>query len=479
TEPAQYPSLWIKRLYIHHRPKTLLLSAVPSSPPSSPNLRSRQPTTRYFAPVKHSTWSGSNSYFGVVNSGEQAHAIIEASKLGLLPRVTRRLTDEERLRFVRAGAVFVWEEEEAGIRRWTDHIKWSPSRVSGAFLTYTEVPSKGPETLIKQSFSSVDPTGTKMHLIAYSNKTALSDGSLPSAAHDPLIQGMLARRSNAGRDPRQQPDSLLSTPTPVSTSNSPTSCSSGSSVPNPAKRRQYRGSHPALPPIFPVLPSPSASSASFPPPVPPSHTSTLPPMLLDPRQRPQSTSQDGDTRPRSANSVFDDRPRTSSSEPRPNSSYDSLPRSAFPTSSFPFPLPSLAPNPPLSSSSSSSSSRNFPPFYQNLGQHPIDPFSQPRPPPPSSNHSFDIQRNSPFLFPPAIASSASDLPLAHRIPPNSAPSFDSRNRELPPFAGLPPILPGSRHDSPPQTFSGGQEEGGPAWRGMEDERQLSLLGRRL
>lgn len=30
-----------------------------------------------------------------------------------------------RIRLVRPGAVFVWEEEEAGIRRWTDHIKWS------------------------------------------------------------------------------------------------------------------------------------------------------------------------------------------------------------------------------------------------------------------------------------------------------------------------------------------------------------------
>ncbi|GAA5948165.1 hypothetical protein JCM3765_007138 [Sporobolomyces pararoseus] len=417
-----------------------------------------------------------HSYFGVVNSGEQAHAIIEASKLGLLPRVTRRLTDEERLRFVRAGAVFVWEEEEAGIRRWTDHIKWSPSRVSGAFLTYTEVPSKGHETLIKQSFSSVDPSGTKMHLIAYSNKTALSDGSLPSAAHDPLIQGMLARRSNAGRDPRQQPDPLLSTPTPFSTSNSLTPSSSGASVPNPAKRRQYRGSHPALPPIFPVLPNLPASSASYPPPFPPSSTSPLPPMLLDPRQRPQSTSQDGDVRPRSANSVFDDRPRTSSSEPRPNSSYDSLPRSNFPTPSFPFPLPSFAPNPPMSSSSSS---RTLPPFYPNHAQHPMDPSSQSRPPPPSSNHSFDNQRNSPFSFPSSIASASSALPLPHLIPPNSAPSFETRSRELPPFSGLPPILPVSRHDSPPQTFSDGQEEGGPAWRGMEDERQLSLLGRRL
>ncbi|GAA5904140.1 hypothetical protein JCM5296_000342 [Sporobolomyces johnsonii] len=157
-----------------------------------------------------------HSYFGVVSSAQEAHAILEASKLGLLPRVTRRLTDEERIRFVRAGAVFVWEEEEAGIRRWTDHIKWSPSRVSGAFLTYSEVPSRGEETLIKQSFSSVDPSGTKMHLIAYTNKSAFTTGNLPSASRDPLIQGMLARRSNSGRDPRQQPAIPKEAPTSTS-----------------------------------------------------------------------------------------------------------------------------------------------------------------------------------------------------------------------------------------------------------------------
>ncbi|BGP16392.1 Gluconate transport-inducing protein [Rhodosporidiobolus nylandii] len=146
-----------------------------------------------------------HSYFGVVSSAQEAHAILEASKLGLLPRITRRLTDDERLRFVQPGAVFVWEEEEAGIRRWTDHIKWSPSRVSGAFLTYTEVPSRGEGSLIKQSFSTVDSNGTKMHLIAYTSKASFHSNTLPTASRDPLIQRMLSQRAS-GRDPREQPD---------------------------------------------------------------------------------------------------------------------------------------------------------------------------------------------------------------------------------------------------------------------------------
>ncbi|GAA5875944.1 hypothetical protein JCM3774_005825 [Rhodotorula dairenensis] len=149
-----------------------------------------------------------HSYFGVVSSAQEAHAILEASKLGLLPRVTRRLTDEERTRFVRAGAVFVWEEEEAGIRRWTDHIKWSPSRVSGAFLTYTEVPNRGEDGLIKQSFSATDANGSKMHLIAYTSKAAFAGGSLPLASRDPLVQHMLSQRTRGGQDPRANPATL-------------------------------------------------------------------------------------------------------------------------------------------------------------------------------------------------------------------------------------------------------------------------------
>ncbi|KAM0753134.1 hypothetical protein T439DRAFT_346797 [Meredithblackwellia eburnea MCA 4105] len=145
--------------------------------------------------------SSGHSWFGIVSSAQEAHALIEASKQGLLPRVTRRLTDEERLRFIRPGAVFVWEEEEASVKRWTDHIKWSPSRVSGAFLTYTEIPSRGDETLIKQSFAATGTNNARMHLIAYTSKAAFATGALPTASRDPLVQRMIGQMTS-NRDPR-------------------------------------------------------------------------------------------------------------------------------------------------------------------------------------------------------------------------------------------------------------------------------------
>ncbi|TIC06538.1 hypothetical protein E3Q08_00815 [Wallemia mellicola] len=63
--------------------------------------------------------------------------ILEASRLGLLPRVTRRLKEAER-DLVQSGSVFVFDEHESGMKRWTDGLYWSPSRILGNFLIYRE-----------------------------------------------------------------------------------------------------------------------------------------------------------------------------------------------------------------------------------------------------------------------------------------------------------------------------------------------------
>lgn len=68
---------------------------------------------------------------------DDAHRIFHAA--GVLrilgPMVHRRLDAEER-RYVRPGSVFVWEERSTtseaaglGIERWTDGLRWGPSRV--------------------------------------------------------------------------------------------------------------------------------------------------------------------------------------------------------------------------------------------------------------------------------------------------------------------------------------------------------------
>jgi hypothetical protein len=111
------------------------------------------------------------TYIGHVPAPADANILFEACRIGLLPRVQRRLSEKER-RSIRCGSVFVWDEREAGMRRWTDGKSWGPSRVSGGFLTYRELAGKRRggyklDGLMKQSFSITTSTGQRLHLISY------------------------------------------------------------------------------------------------------------------------------------------------------------------------------------------------------------------------------------------------------------------------------------------------------------------------
>lgn len=70
---------------------------------------------------------------GWIETTEDALLILEAARRGLIPRVTRRLVDSER-KMITSGSVFVFDEDESGIKRWTDGFVWSPSRILGNFL---------------------------------------------------------------------------------------------------------------------------------------------------------------------------------------------------------------------------------------------------------------------------------------------------------------------------------------------------------
>jgi len=54
-----------------------------------------------------------------------AHTILEAVRLGILPLLKRRLLASERDE-LRSGNVYVWEEaqDEGGLLRWTDGRRW-------------------------------------------------------------------------------------------------------------------------------------------------------------------------------------------------------------------------------------------------------------------------------------------------------------------------------------------------------------------
>ncbi|KAF1916419.1 Gti1/Pac2 family-domain-containing protein [Ampelomyces quisqualis] len=163
------------------------------------------------------------TYHGHVRTPNDAIILFEACRLGILPRVQRRLSEKERQQ-IKSGSVFVWDEREAGMRRWTDGKSWSASRVSGSFLTYREMEGKRggsalptapaakrasgkspegsatgesdgegpdgyrykPDGLMKQSFSITTSSGQHLHLISYYSRS--NSNNLPQPTNDAQLR---------------------------------------------------------------------------------------------------------------------------------------------------------------------------------------------------------------------------------------------------------------------------------------------------
>ncbi|KAG0167721.1 hypothetical protein DFQ28_006065 [Apophysomyces sp. BC1034] len=78
------------------------------------------------------------TFHGYIETTQDALLLLEACRRCLLPKIARRLHEKER-ELVRTGSVFVFDEKESGIKRWTDGLVWSPSRILGNFLIYHEL----------------------------------------------------------------------------------------------------------------------------------------------------------------------------------------------------------------------------------------------------------------------------------------------------------------------------------------------------
>lgn len=186
-----------------------------------PGRRGRQHPTRGIAGTLlelHGSMNGMETYSGHVRTPADAIILFEACRIGLLPRVQRRLSEKER-QSIKSGSVFVWDEREAGMRRWTDGKSWSASRVSGSFLTYREMEGKRggsnfdknanrdgvqgnegdsdggpdgyrykPDGLMKQSFSITTNNGQHLHLISYYSRASATAQTLIQPTNDPQLR---------------------------------------------------------------------------------------------------------------------------------------------------------------------------------------------------------------------------------------------------------------------------------------------------
>ncbi|XWW92444.1 hypothetical protein V2A60_003785 [Cordyceps javanica] len=79
------------------------------------------------------------TFRGHIASTLDALVLFESCLNGMLPRVPRRPHDRERQDLIKSGSIFIYEEHYSGIKRWTDGVSWSPSRILGNFLIYREL----------------------------------------------------------------------------------------------------------------------------------------------------------------------------------------------------------------------------------------------------------------------------------------------------------------------------------------------------
>ncbi|KAK7728067.1 Gluconate transport-inducing protein required for gluconate-H+ symport [Botryosphaeria dothidea] len=109
------------------------LTRTTSASPVAPNVNSIPPVPSNLNANMQPTWHG------FVHTTQDALTIIEACLNGTLVHCPRRPHDRERASLIRSGSVFVYEESTSGIKRWTDGLSWSPSRIMGNFLVYREL----------------------------------------------------------------------------------------------------------------------------------------------------------------------------------------------------------------------------------------------------------------------------------------------------------------------------------------------------
>jgi len=109
------------------------------------------------------------TFQGHIASTHDALILFEACLSGAISHVARRPHDRERSGLIQSGNVFIYEEHSSGIKRWTDGVPWSPSRILGNFLVYRELDRPFPPGEKKRAMkrSKTSPHGLSKSLDSY------------------------------------------------------------------------------------------------------------------------------------------------------------------------------------------------------------------------------------------------------------------------------------------------------------------------
>lgn len=127
------------------------------------------------------------TFKGYIEDENDALLILQATLDGKLKHIPRRPYEIERPYLIVSGNIFVFIEEISGIKRWTDGVSWSPSRIANKFLIYKEVDKDNSSSIGKRKTSSriklppLVKSSTNQDS-SESNSNSKSDSSSPSAS---------------------------------------------------------------------------------------------------------------------------------------------------------------------------------------------------------------------------------------------------------------------------------------------------------
>ncbi|KAL5121630.1 Gluconate transport-inducing protein required for gluconate-H+ symport [Pleosporales sp. CAS-2024a] len=143
-EPAIYTNLTAQlhpptsrdppRTHTHTHTHSVATSHPQSTATAAPPPRAHGPPSLIKAqPAFKATWNG------FLDTTKDAMTVVEAALQGRLSHISRRPHDKERAEMLTSGTVLVYEENASGIKRWTDAVHWSPSRVMNNCLIYRQL----------------------------------------------------------------------------------------------------------------------------------------------------------------------------------------------------------------------------------------------------------------------------------------------------------------------------------------------------
>ncbi|KAH8193555.1 hypothetical protein TruAng_012279 [Truncatella angustata] len=108
--------------------------------------------------------------------------------------VTRRPHDRERASLIASGNIFIYQEQANGIKRWTDGILWSPSRMLGNFFIYRELdkpfkPRQKRKTNHKENGATKASSNHRPTSIRHAGVKAIGSATGPSTSGSFSSQG--------------------------------------------------------------------------------------------------------------------------------------------------------------------------------------------------------------------------------------------------------------------------------------------------